>query len=97
MLYIQSSIKLHPGKLQDFITVMNKLVLILKEHGWTLMGSYASTTGRLNTVLDLWEIPDVQSYLDGAGDPELLNLVPQVNAVVEDEVITLLSKLPLGS
>jgi len=55
MIYLQSSIKLHPGKLQDFTSVMSELLPVLTgKHGWRLVGSYATLVGRFNTVLDLW-------------------------------------------
>ena len=57
MIYLQASIKLRPGKLQDFIALLNDLVPIVARHGWKLIGSYASVVGRLNTVVDLWECP----------------------------------------
>jgi hypothetical protein len=97
MVYLQSSIKLYPDKLQDFTQTMNELAPALaSRHGWKLIGSFASMTGRLHTVLDLWELPDVSAYQAAFADPEVLRFAPRLSAIVEDEVLTLLARLPIG-
>ena len=53
MVYLQASIKLHAGKLQDFVSLLNSLTPVVGKHGWKLLGSYACVVGRLNTVVDL--------------------------------------------
>jgi hypothetical protein len=57
MVYLQASIRLRPGKLQDFISLLNNLAPVLAKRGMKLMGSYASVVGRINTVVDFWELP----------------------------------------
>ena len=62
MMYLQASIKLHPGKLEDFISLINEIApFINKKHGWKLLGSYGGLVGRLNTVVDWWEVPDANA------------------------------------
>jgi NIPSNAP len=61
MAYLQYSIKLHPGKLQDFVKLLNELTPVVAKHGSMLVGSYASVVGRLNTVVDLWELPSTSA------------------------------------
>jgi hypothetical protein len=56
MVYLQYSIKLRAGTLQDFISLLNSLTPVVGNHGWKLIGSFASVVGRLNTVIDLWEL-----------------------------------------
>jgi len=96
MVYMQASIKLHPGKLPDFINLLNKLTPVVAKHGWKLVGSYASVVGRLNTVVDLWELPNPNAVELALGDPELQKFGGQISEIVEDEVLTLLTKLPIG-
>jgi len=96
MVYMQASIKLHPGKLPDFVNLLNKLTPVLAKHGWKLVGSYASVVGRLNTVVDLWELPNPNAVEVGLGDPELQKFGGQISEIVEDEVLTLLTRLPIG-
>ena len=54
MVYLQYSAKLRAGRLQDFVSLLNSLTLVVAKHGWKLLGSYATVVGRLNTVVDLW-------------------------------------------
>jgi NIPSNAP len=96
MVYLQASIKLHPGKLPDFINLINKLTPVVGKHGWRLVGSYASVVGRLNTVVDFWELPNPNAVEAALGDPELQKHGPLISEIVEDEVLTLLTKLPIG-
>jgi hypothetical protein len=41
-----------------FVSLLNSLTPVMAKHGWKLLGSYASVVGRLNTVVDLWELPN---------------------------------------
>jgi hypothetical protein len=96
MVYMQASIKLHPGKLPDFIALINKVTPLAAKHGIKLLGSYASIVGRLNTVVDFWELPEPNSVEKLLGDPELQKFGPQIAEIIEDEVLSILTKLPIG-
>jgi hypothetical protein len=61
-----------------------------------LLGSYANVVGRLNTVVDLWELPDANALQAALLDPELQKLAPLVSEIIEDETQVLLAKLPIG-
>jgi hypothetical protein len=97
MMYLQASIKLYPGKLQDFISLINDIApVISKKHGWKLLGSYAGVVSRLNTVVDWWEVPDANAVTALLADPAFQEWGPRINGIVEDEVLTILTKLPIG-
>ena len=97
MMYLQASIKLYPGKQQDFIALLNDLIPIInKKHGWKLLGSYAGTISRLNTVVDMWEVPDANAVTALLADPDFQKWGPRISEIVEDEVLTILTKLPIG-
>ena len=51
MVYMTASVKLHHGKLQDFIALLNDIQPMLAKHGWKLMGSYATIVGRLRNAV----------------------------------------------
>ena len=97
MVYLQASIKLRPGTLPQFVSLLNQLTPLVGKHGWKLLGSYASAIGRLNTVVDLWELPTPDAVQAALADPELQKFAPQINEVVEDETLQLLTKLPIPS
>jgi hypothetical protein len=96
MVYLQASIKLRAGKLQDFISLLNTLTPVVGRHGWKLLGSYASVVGRLNTVVDFWELPDATALQAALSDPEMARYAPQISEIVEDETLALLTKLPIS-
>jgi len=48
MVYLQASIKLKAGKLEEFVSMLNKLTPVLAKRGMKLLGSYGNVVGRLN-------------------------------------------------
>jgi hypothetical protein len=96
MVYLQASLKLRAGKLQDFTKMLNALLPVVGKHGMKLLGSYATNIGRLNTVVDFWELPDAAALQAALSDPEMAKFAPQISEIVEDETLTLLTKLPIG-
>jgi hypothetical protein len=93
---MQASLKLRAGKLQDFTTMLNELLPVVGKHGWKLLGSYACVVGRLNTAVDIWELPDAGALQAALTDPEMAKFAPRINEIVEDETLTMLTKLPIG-
>jgi len=96
MVYLQASIKLHPGKQQDFVNLLNTLMPLVNKHGWKLMGSYAAIVGRLNTVVDMWEVPNPNAVEALLADPQFAKYALMIHEIVEDETLTILTKLPIG-
>jgi len=96
MVYLQASIKLKPGKLQDFVAMLNELAPILAKRGMKLLGSYGNVVGRLNTVVDFWELPDANALQAALSDPELQKVAPRISDIIDDETQVLLTKLPIG-
>ena len=96
MIYVQASIKLRPGKLQDFTNLISELLPVVGKHGWKLVGSFATVVGRLNTVVDLWELPNEAAIAAAMGDAELQKRGVKISEIIEDEVFTVLTKLPIG-
>lgn len=96
MVYLQASIKLYPGKHQDFVQLINSILPIVGKHGWKLQGSYATMAGRLNTVVDWWELPSPDALQAALSDPEFSKFASRINEIVEDEVLSILTKLPIG-
>jgi hypothetical protein len=96
MVYMTASVKLHHGKMQDFIALLNDVQPMLAKHGWKLMGSYSTIVGRLNSVLDLWQLPDPNAVEKALSDPEFQKFVPRIKEIVEDETLSIVTKLPIG-
>lgn len=96
MVYLQASIKLRAGKLQDFVSLLNSLAPVVGKHGWKLLGSYATVVGRLNTVVDLWELPNEAAVQAALSDSEMAKYASRIGEIVEDETLSLLNKLPIS-
>jgi len=96
MVYLHAAIKLRPGTLPQFTTLLNELLPLVGKHGMKLVGSYASVIGRVNTVVDLWELPDASALQAVQADPALQKVAPRIAEIIEDETVTLLTKLPIG-
>ena len=50
----------------------------------------------MNCVTDLWEMPDSNAVANLLADPDFAKYAPQIHEIVEDEVLTILNKLPIG-
>jgi hypothetical protein len=77
---------------------MSHLKPALERSGWKLVGAYESAIGRLNTVIDLWEIEDpnsVPSTLAMASkDTEFARWAAHLPELLEEEVLQLMTKVP---
>jgi hypothetical protein len=96
MVYLQYSIKLRAGRLQEFVSLLNSLTPVVAKHGWKLLGSYASVVGRLNTVVDVWELPNEAAIQAALSDSEVAKLASRFGEIIEDQTLTLLNKLPIS-
>lgn len=96
MVFTHYSIKLRAGKLQDFVSLMNSLTPVVAKHGWKLLGSYSSVVGHLNTVVDLWELPNEAAIQAAISDSEVAKIASRFGEIVEDQTLTLLNKLPIA-
>ena len=96
MVYLHYSIKLRAGRLQDFVSLLNGLTPVVAKHGWKLVGSYATVVGRLNTVIDLWELPNEAAIQAALSDSEVAKLASRFAEIIEDQTLTLLNKLPIS-
>ncbi|WP_250504218.1 hypothetical protein [Caballeronia sp. AZ7_KS35] len=65
---------------------------VFERHGWRLTHSFATVIGRVNSVVNIWEVPSAASVESGLFDPELASALPLIREVVEDEVLTLMTK-----
>jgi hypothetical protein len=66
------------------------------KHGWKLLGSYASVLGRLNTVIDLWGLPNETAIRAALSDPEVAKYASRFGEITEDQTLNMLNKLPIS-
>lgn len=62
--YVHAVLKLRIGGASEFYKAMQKQVVILEAHGWRLVGAWTTVVGAISTVIDIWELPDANSFFD---------------------------------
>lgn len=96
--YLHVTIKVRPGKMNEFCELMPILVGAAERHGWKLLGAWSNVIGRLNVVVDLWEVPDANSIPAQFAQLMQLSDWPQLEqrlaACVEDEALQVMGRLP---
>lgn len=97
-LYMLSTIKIRAGKMLEFCELMPQVVAIVEAQGWRLMGAFSHLGGRLNVVVDLWQIPDANALPGGIqaliGASEWPDIARGLAETVEDEFLQMMTKLP---
>ncbi len=100
MPYVFAHIQLRPGKVERFREMLEAVApLLANAAGWKLQGSYISSIGRINSAIDVWEVPDANAvetvFEKLGGDPEFQKWVPVVEECIESETLQLMNKLPV--
>jgi hypothetical protein len=96
--YLLATLKVKYGQQRKFYEVMGHLKPVLERSGWKLVGAYENAIGRLNTVIDLWEIDDpnaVSSTLAAASkDSEFVRWAAHLPELLDEEVLQIMTKVP---
>lgn len=64
---------------------------VFETHGWKLLASYATVVGRVNTCVNIWDIPTVEAIQAGLYDPALGKITPKVRELVDEEITSLMA------
>src|SRR5262245_2688847 len=96
--YLLATLKVKYGQQHKFNEVMSHLKSVLEKEGWKLLGAYENVIGRLNTVVDLWEVsrPNAvtETLATASRDKEFAEWAAHLPELVEEEVLQLMTKLP---
>ena len=100
MPYLFAHIQLRPGKVERFTELLENIAPVLSNAmGWKLQGSYFNAVGRVNSVIDVWEVPDANAVTAGIEklmqDPEFQNWMPVIEECIEQETTQLMERLPV--
>jgi hypothetical protein len=71
--------------------------VVFEAHGWKLLHGFATVIGRTNSVINIWEVPSAEAVEKGLFDPALRDVLPLIREVVEDEVLTLMTRYSVES
>jgi hypothetical protein len=86
MTYLHVTLEVHAAGLGRFLAVMEEAVPILEGAGWKLAGAFIQRTGRLNNVIDLWELADFQHFDTGLQALRKHAKFEAIKAVLDDTV-----------
>jgi hypothetical protein len=96
-LNMQSTLEVEAVGFGRFMALMGELVPILEGVGWQLEGAFMHTSGRLNTVVDLWRLEDYNHYGRGLAvlmaHPEFPRFSQTLGEVVRNETVVFLQQL----
>jgi hypothetical protein len=98
-IYLHAKVKMrHGAGIERFVEAKAKQVPVLEGYGWRLVGGWAAISGRVYEVINIWEIPGADVFLETAAkwraSPEGQAFRAVTAEVVEEEVVTLLKALP---
>ncbi|NLR73204.1 hypothetical protein HGI47_20240 [Novosphingobium sp. ERN07] len=64
MLYLKAEITVTPGHLQAMLDLLNTRIFPIMENSgtWRMVGCFVQRSGRLNTIIDLWEMDDYPDF-----------------------------------
>jgi hypothetical protein len=96
--YFQATIELRAERVAKFYRTMETILPIVERAGWKLAGAYTQRTGRLHTVIDLWELEDLNHYDRGlkalGGEKNYAEIAAALAECIERETTVFLDRAP---
>lgn len=97
-LYVHATLQIKIGGYERFCEAMARQRPILEGLGWKLVGAWTTAVGRVCTVIDLWEIPDANSFFEVTAKwrsgPEFKDFRAVTSEVLIEEHVTMVTKVP---
>lgn len=97
-LYLHATLKIRHGQLDRFVEAKAAQVPVLEGYGWRLVGGWTTMFGRIYTVINIWEVPDFDTFTQSSArwrdSPEGQAFRVVTKEVVEEEVLVLMRSLP---
>lgn len=97
-IYMQSTLEISGDGMERFIAAMSEARPILEGFGWKLVTAFTQFTGRLHTVVDVWEMEDAATYQRGLMELRNHPFFPEfkqtIAATVQKETVVLGLELP---
>lgn len=91
--HLHAVIRANPGKIGPLLELLTQeLIPIMEAQGWKLIGCYTGKTGPINTIIDLWELEDMEHFrraYDGfMAHPSFPSIRQRLDAYVAEETLT---------
>jgi hypothetical protein len=95
-MHVHASMTLAPGKAQTVSDLLARSLPLIGKLGWKLGGSFRLLNGPTRTILNLWDIPDANSFISLPGqiaqDPELLKIMVGLEEAMIHNELTLMNQ-----
>ena len=97
--YFQATIELRGEHVELFCQNMKERVLpIVERVGWKLIAGFMQSTGRFNTVVDIWQLDDLNHYERGlqalTSHPDYPVIAAAIALAVERETVVFMNRAP---
>ena len=96
--FLHATLKIRPGMVPRFNAVLAEMKPALEAEGWRLVGAWTTTVGRLSEIVDVWELPDANAFSTALAAvshaPSFPDWYAELSAVVEEEVLKLMTEAP---
>ncbi|MCG2840541.1 NIPSNAP family protein [Sandaracinobacter sp. RS1-74] len=95
--YLEARIRAVPGKLRPLVELLSgELIPLMQGQGWKLQGLFVGKTGPINTIINLWELEDMEhfrrAYGGFVGHPDFPSIRARLDSHVQEEVLTFLDR-----
>jgi hypothetical protein len=100
-IFLQATLEIDGAGYQRFVQTMAEWVPIIESSGWKLNAAYMQRTGRLNTVIDVWEVEDMahidRGFQQLMGHPRFGEFKKVLDETVKSETLIVLQKFSYAS
>ena len=86
--YLHVTLEVNAAGMRRFVEVMSEVVAIMEGNGWKLAGAFIQRTGRLNTVIDLWELESFDHFDRALQAFRKHPRFPEIKAALDETVIS---------
>ena len=96
--FLHVTLEVKAAGLAKFLETMGEATPLLEGWGWKLHGAFVQRTGKLNTVIDVWELRDYNQFDEVlkkfASHPRFPAIKAVLDETVNSETIVFASKAP---
>lgn len=97
MTYLHVTLEVRAAEVARFKAVMARIQPVVEGAGWKLAGAFQQRTGKLNTIIDLWELEDMGAYDRALGvlvaHPDFAQIKAELDACVESETVVFADRI----
>ena len=96
--YLHVTLEVEAAGMARFVETMGEAVALLEGWGWKLHGAFIQRTGKLNTVIDVWELEGFDHFDRGLQKfrvhPRFPAIKKALDETVKSETIVFADRLP---